>query len=142
MIWAGESASFGLVEAVVGLTPAGGGLQRVAERAGPARARELVMTGRVYPADELTRWGVVNRVVPDSELDEKGMAFAHRLATGPTRAHAASKKIVRAWLDDGIAAADEVTPKVAGELFETEDLQKAVKTFLAEGPGNATFEGR
>lgn len=142
LIWAGESASFGLVEAVVGLTPAGGGLQRVAERAGPARAREMVMTGRVYPAEELVRWGVVNRVVPDDELEEKGLAFAHKLAEGPTRAHSATKKIVRAWLDDGIAKADEVTPAVAGALFDTADLKAAVKTFLAEGPGNAKFEGR
>lgn len=142
LIWAGESAAFGLVEARVGLTPAGGGLQRVAERAGPARARELVMTGRVYPAEEMVRWGVANRVLPDDVLEEKAMAFAHTLADGPTRAHAATKKIVRAWLDDGIERADAITPAVAGALFDTEDLKAAVKTFLAEGPGNATFEGR
>ena len=142
LIWAGESASFGLVEARVGLTPAGGGLQRVAERAGPARAREMVMTARIYPAEDMVRWGVVNRVLPDEELEEKGLAFAHKLADGPTKAHAATKKIVRAWLDDGIEKADEVTPAVAGSLFDTEDLKNAVKTFLAEGPGNATFENR
>ncbi len=61
---AGESARFGLVEIVVGLTPAMGGTQRVAERAGPARARELVMTGELFDAATLERWNVVNRVVP------------------------------------------------------------------------------
>lgn len=142
LIWAGESAGFGLVEAVVGLTPAGGGIQRVAERAGPARARELAMTGRVYGAEEMLRWGVVNRVLPDDQLEEKGLAFAHKLADGPTRAHAATKKIIRTYLDGGVAAADEITPAAAGALFDSEDLQAAVKTFLAEGPGNATFEGR
>jgi enoyl-CoA hydratase/carnithine racemase len=114
----------------------------VAERAGPARARELAMTARVYPAEEMVRWGVANRVLPDEELTEKGLAFAHKLADGPTRAHAATKKIIRAWLDDGIEKADEITPAVAGALFDTADLKAAVKTFLAEGPGNATFEGR
>ena len=95
MIWAAESAQFGLVEAVIGLTPLMGGSQRIAERAGPARARELVMSGG-YDAATLERWNVVNRVLPDSELAEKSMRFAQRLAAGPTRAHHATKRIVRA----------------------------------------------
>ena len=86
MIWAAESARFGLVEAVVGLTPGMGGTQRVAERAGPARARELVMSGGLYDAATLERWNVVNRVVPDGELEEKSRAFALRFAAGPTQA--------------------------------------------------------
>jgi enoyl-CoA hydratase/carnithine racemase len=81
-------------------------------------------------------------VLPDEELLEKGMKFAHRLAAGPTRAHAATKRIVRAYLEGGIDQADRDTPKVAASLFETEDLANAVRSFLEEGPGNATFEGR
>jgi len=142
MIWAGESAKFGLVEAVIGLTPGAGGTQRLAERAGPARAREFVMSGGLYDAEVLERWNVVNRVVPDGELLEKGKKFAHRLAAGPTKAHAATKRIVRAYLEDGVDKADRDTPKVAASLFETEDLQNAVRSFLEQGPGNATFEGR
>ena len=142
MIWAGESARFGLVERIVGLTPGAGGTQRMAERAGPARAREFVMSGRLYDAATLERWNVVNRVLPDDRLHEKAMAFARDLAAGPTRAHAMTKRIVRAYLDGGIDAADEVTPGVFGELFGTEDLQGAVKSFLEEGPGKATFRGR
>jgi enoyl-CoA hydratase len=142
MIWATESARFGLVEAVVGLTPGAGGTQRMAERAGPARAREFVMTAGLYDAATLERWNVVNRVVGDDELLEKGMRYAHRLASGPTRAHAATKRIVRAQLEGGVDAADEATAEAAGGLFETEDLQRAVKSFLEEGPGKANFEGR
>jgi enoyl-CoA hydratase len=142
MIWASESARFGLVERVVGLTPGAGGTQRIAERAGPARAREFVMTGRLYDAATLERWNVVNRVLPDDDLHDKGMAFARDLAAGPTRAHAMTKRIVRAYVDRGMEHADEVTPGVFAELFATEDLQKAVETFLREGPGKATFEGR
>ena len=142
MIWASESARFGLVERVVGLTPGAGGTQRIAERAGPARAREFVMTGRLYDAATMERWNVVNRVVGDDELQEKGMAFACELAAGPTRAHAMTKRIVRAYLDGGTGHADEVTPGVFGDLFATEDLQKAVQSFLREGPGKATFEGK
>jgi enoyl-CoA hydratase/carnithine racemase len=142
MIWASESARFGLVEAVVGLTPGAGGTQRMAERAGPARAREFVMTRGLYDAATLERWNVINRVVRDDELLEKGMRFAHRLAEGPTKAHAATKRIVRAYLEGGVEEADRVTPDVAGGLFETDDLQRAVRSFLSEGPGKATFRGQ
>ena len=141
LIWAGESAQFGLVERVVGVTPFMGGTQRMAERAGPARAREFVYSGNPYPAAELERWGVVNRVVGDQELLASALEFATHLAVGPPHAHAATKRIVRAQVDGGTRAADEVTPAEAERLFETEDLKRAVKTFLAEGPGKATFTG-
>ena len=106
MIWAAEGAQFGLVERVVGLTPFGGGVQRMAERAGPARAREFVMTGGLYPAEKMYEWGVLNRVLAPEDLLEKGMKFAHQLAAGPTIAHGATKRIVRAYLDGGVAGAD------------------------------------
>ena len=142
VIWAAESASFGLVERVVGLTPAMGGTQRVAERAGAARARELVMSGHIYKAAELERWNVVNRVVPDAELASETMDWAHILASGPTRAHAATKRMVRAYLEHWVRGADERVGEIAAPLFATEDLQNAVRTFLEQGPGKATFLGR
>lgn len=142
LLLAAESAQFGLVETVVGLTPAMGGPQRLAERAGPARARELVMTGRLYDAATLERWNVVNRVLPDEDFDAKARKFAAGLANGPTRAHAATKAIVRAQLEGGVRAADAVVPELAGGLFGTEDLKGAVKSFLEQGPGKATYTGR
>jgi len=142
MILAAHSARFGLVEIVVGLTPAMGGTQRVAERAGPARARELVMSGGLYDAATLERWNVVNRVSPDRDLEEKSMRFAQRLAAGPTRANAATKRMVRAFLDEGVRGADARVGEIAAPLFETEDLRRAVRSFLDEGPGKTTFEGR
>lgn len=143
LLIAAESARFGLVETVVGLTPAMGGTQRLVERAGPARARELVMTGELYDAATLERWNVVNRVLPDEGFDEAARRFARKLALGPTRAHAATKAIVRACLNQGGAhGADERVPRLAGELFATEDLKGAVRSFLDRGPGHATYEGR
>src|SRR4051812_40292711 len=106
LLVAAESARFGLVEIVVGLTPSMGGPQRLAERAGPARARELVYTGELYDAPTLERWNVVNRVLPDDGFAEAAQAFARRLAEGPTRAHAATKTIVRAQLEGGVREAD------------------------------------
>jgi enoyl-CoA hydratase/carnithine racemase len=142
LLFASESARFGLVERVVGLTPAMGGTQRMAERAGPARAREFVMSGDLYDAATLERWNVVNRVHPDDDLREKTMKFAQRLATGPTRAHAATKAMVRRFLDEGVRGADAAIGDIAAPLFATEDLQNAVDSFLADGPGKATFTGR
>src|SRR5204862_110693 len=86
LILAAESARFGLVERVVGLTPAMGGTQRLAERAGPGRARELVMTGEPFDAATLERWNVVNRVLPDEGFDAAARAFARDLA-GVDSAH-------------------------------------------------------
>jgi enoyl-CoA hydratase len=143
ILLAGESAKFGLVERVVGLTPGMGGTQRVAERAGPARARELVMTGELYDAATLEHWNVVNRVFADGELFEKTMEFAQQLAVGPPKAHEATKRMVRAFLDEGgVRGADAHVGDIAASLFATDDLQQAVQTFLEHGPGKATFEGR
>jgi enoyl-CoA hydratase/carnithine racemase len=141
LIWASESARFGLVEAVIGLTPLMGGTQRIAERAGPARARELVMSGGLYDAATLERWNVVNRVLPDADLAAESLEFARGLAAGPTRAHHATKRIVRAYLENGTRGADAATAAIGAPLFESEDLQRAVDTFLAEGPGHAQFRG-
>jgi enoyl-CoA hydratase/carnithine racemase len=142
LLLAAESAKFGLVETVVGLTPAMGGTQRFAERAGPARAREFVMTGDLYDAATLERWNVVNRVLPDDGFDDVARAFAMRLAQGPTKAHAATKALVRAQVEGGARAADARVPEIAGGLFATEDLKNAVRSFLEQGPGKATYEGR
>ena len=142
LLVAAESARFGLVERVVGLTPAMGGTQRLAARAGPARAREFVMTGELYDAATLERWNVVNRVLPDEGFDEAARAFALGLAEGPTRAHAATKALVMAQVEGGVGEADALVPEIAGGLFGTEDLQGGVRSFLEQGPGHATFEGR
>src|SRR4051794_11629654 len=142
ILLAGERASFGLVEIVVGLTPSMGGPQRLAERAGPARAKELVFTGERYPAAVLEGWGVVNRVLPDDGFPEAARDYARRVAAGPTVAHAATRALVTAAVRDGVPAADRLTPSVSGALFATEDLRGAVRSFLAEGPGRATYRGR
>jgi enoyl-CoA hydratase len=142
LLVAAQSARFGLVETVVGLTPAMGGTQRLTERAGPARARELVMTGALYDASTLERWNVVNRVLPDEGFGQAARDFARSLAEGPTKAHAATKRIVREACRGGARAADEVVPEVAGALFGTEDLKGAVRSFLRHGPGHAIYEGR
>ena len=142
VLWASEGVQFGLVERVVGITPLMGGTQRMAERAGTARAREFVMSGRLYEAQTLHAWGVVNRVLAPEDLLEKARRFAADLAAGPTVAHAATKAVVRAQADHGTRGADERTAELTSHLFETEDCRNAVQSFLHEGPGKATFTGK
>lgn len=142
IILAAESATFGLVEKVVGLTPTMGGTQRLAARAGVGRAKEFVMTGEVYPAATLERWNVVNRVLPDAGFDADALAFAQALAAGPTRAHAATKQVLRHFEEGGVEAANAHVTTIAADLYRTEDLRTAVRSFLTEGPGKATFHGQ
>jgi enoyl-CoA hydratase len=143
LIVASPKAKFGLVEKVVGLTPSMGGTQRLAERAGSGRARHFVMSGGIFGAEEMERWGVVNLLYEDQDFDAAARALAAELAAGPTRAHAMTKLILRRFREGGIPAADEAVRTDAGELFATEDLQNAVRTFLEHGgPGHAEFHGR
>lgn len=143
LIVASPNAKFGLVEKVVGLTPSMGGTQRLAERAGSGRARHFVMSGEIFSAEEMERWGVVNLIFPDEEFEQRSRAFAAELAAGPTKAHAMTKHVLRRFREGGIPAADEAIRTEASELFATEDLQGAVRTFLEKGgPGHAEFHGR
>ena len=144
LIVAARKAKFGLVEKVVGLTPSMGGTQRLAERAGSGRARQFVMTGELFGAEELERWGVVNTIFAAEEFDGA-------LARPRRRARRRPDQGAR---DDQARPAPlprrrhrppptrRSAPRPA-ELFATEDLQNAVKTFLEHGgPGHAKFEGR
>jgi enoyl-CoA hydratase len=143
LIVASPKAKFGLVEKVVGLTPSMGGTQRLAERAGSGRARHFVMSGGIFSAEEMERWGVVNLIYEDHDFEVAARKLAQELAEGPTKAHAMTKHILRRFREGGIPAADEAVRTEAAELFATEDLQNAVRTFLEHGgPGHATFEGR
>jgi enoyl-CoA hydratase/carnithine racemase len=142
IILAAERAKFGLVERVVGLTPTMGGTQRLAARAGVGRAKEFVMTGATYDAAAMERWNVVNRVFPDEAFEAEARAFATDLAEGPTQAHKATKRVLGHFSHGGVPEANKHITTIAAELFATEDLRNAVKSFLSEGPGKATFTGR
>ena len=142
LMWAADSATFGLVEATVGLTPGGGGTQRLVGRVGAARAAEVVMTGDIYEAADLHAWGAVNRLLPADRLLDEARAYAERLAAGPTFATGVGKRLILAARDHGVAAADAITPQATGEIFATQDLPAGITSLLEKGPRKATFQGR
>ncbi|MET1037179.1 MAG: enoyl-CoA hydratase/isomerase family protein [Aeromicrobium sp.] len=142
IILASEKARFGLVERVIGLTPTMGGTQRLAARAGVGRAKEFVFTGDLYDAATLERWNVVNRVLPPDGFDEAVLAFVRSIAVGPTKAFGAAKDILRHFEAGGVPQANAHTTAIASELFDTQDLQDGMESFLRDGPGQATFSGR
>jgi enoyl-CoA hydratase/carnithine racemase len=147
VIFAAESARFGHPEQTLGIVTLLGGVYRVAERAGRARASEWALTSAPVPAEVMAGAGVVNRVVADDALLEEAIAFARRVAAGPTRAYAAHKALLRAWSGGGIAAADEALLDISMPLFDTEDvragLNSAVNAIRAGKPRPALqFEGR
>jgi enoyl-CoA hydratase/carnithine racemase len=146
LIWAASSARFGQVEASIGTTTLLGGVQRLAERAGPARAREIIYTADQYDAATFERWNIVNRVIPDEAFERETRAFADRLASGATLAYAAGKRFVRAYLDGGIRAADTLVDEIAPVLFETADMRAGVDGLLEHGPrqfrNKVVFQGR
>lgn len=140
-IVASRSSSFGLIEASIGLTPAAGGIQRLAARIGVARARDVIMNAQRVSATDLAAIGGVDRVVDDGSSGEEARALALSLASGPTMAHAATKKIIDLVSEHGPEVADRETPGIAARLFTTSDLQNAVRSFLENGPGEVDFKG-
>ncbi|MBB5404460.1 enoyl-CoA hydratase/isomerase family protein [Paraburkholderia youngii] len=138
LVFAAETARFGHPEQSLGIVTVVGGVYRIAERVGRTKAMEWALTSEQVPAAVMERYGVVNRVVPDARLFDETMAFASRLAVGPTRAHAAHKALLRLWATGGVTAADEAMFDIALPLFESKDVQLAlpasVEAFLAKQP--------
>ena len=141
LIIAAASAKMGLVEATLGLHPLMGGVQRLIDRVGLARAKEIVLLARRHDAATLERWNVINRVVPDSELEAVTMSVAREIAAGPTVAHAATKRLASLYSNNGMRAADEGMADIADAIYRTADLQRGLDAFATTGPGSAVFEG-
>ena len=141
-IVAASSASLGLVETTLGLMPLLGGVQRVVERAGTARGKEIAMFGRRHDPELLERWGIVNLVVAEEELENASSSFAKQLATGPTVAHGQIKRLAAVAAHEGVRAADLEQDEAAAVVWASEDIQTGLTAFAETGPGTAIFEGR
>ena len=142
LIWAAQGSQFSQIETAAGGFPWGGGTQRLASRIGSARAAEMVLTASVVSAEELLCWGGINRVTAPDRLLEEGRAYAQRLATGPTLAHKAVKRILHAWRAGGVAEADRVMVAEAPAVMVSNDMRDGLASLKQYGLGHATFHGR
>ncbi|MGY1746662.1 enoyl-CoA hydratase/isomerase family protein [Blastococcus sp. SYSU D00695] len=138
----GASAKVGLPEITLGIIPGAGGTQRLARLVGPARAKDLVFTGRHVGAEEALEIGLADAVVPDDEVYATALAMARRFAAGPTLALAAAKQAIEEGLDMALPQGLALETRVFAALFGTEDQRAGMRSFLEKGPGKATFTGR
>ena len=136
-----DTASLGQVEVTVGLIPLLGGTQRLAARAGVARAKEIVFLGRRHTPAAFERWGIANLVVPEAELPAAALTWARQLAAGPTKVLAGAKRLADLAARGGVAAADAAQVATNGEIWATADRARGLAAFAATGPGTAQFEG-
>lgn len=130
LVLAAESAKFIEVFVRRGLVPDGGGAYLLPRLIGPHRAKELMFFGDALPAADAQRIGLVNRVVPDAELDKTARDWAARLAVGPTRALALTKQLVNASLDGDRAAAFAAEAAAQEINMTTADAQEGVRSFV------------
>ncbi|NXY95335.1 enoyl-CoA hydratase/isomerase family protein [Streptomyces sp. BR123] len=130
LVVAAESARFIEVFVRRGLVPDGGGAYLLPRLVGPQRAKELIFFGDGVPAAEAQRLGLVNRVVPDGELEAGAREWAERLAQGPTRAIALAKQLVNASLDGDRAAALAAEATAQEINMTTADAAEGVASFV------------
>jgi len=139
LIVAAESAYFLLAFVNIGLAPDGGSSVFVPARVGATRATELAMLGERLGAARALEWGLINRVVSDAILQQEAAALASRLASGPTRAYAASKRQLNNWMYSRMAEQLELEARIQQEMSGSEDFVEGASAFIEKRP--ARFSG-
>jgi 2-(1,2-epoxy-1,2-dihydrophenyl)acetyl-CoA isomerase len=139
LILAAESAYFLFAFVNIGLVPDGGSSLFLPTRIGMARASELSMLGERLPAAEALSWGLINRVVPDDELAAATATLAARLASGPTRSYAGTKRQLNNWLYARMGEQLELEAKIQQEMAGSDDFLEGATAFVEKRP--ARFAG-
>jgi enoyl-CoA hydratase/carnithine racemase len=121
---AAENATLRCVEVTTGMLPIAGALQRLAERAGRARASRWAMLGEPISGALAGQLGIASHVVPEAEVAATSKALARKLATGPTRSYAATRTLLKAWSAGGVPAADAMMLDISMDLYNTEDCTR------------------
>ncbi len=139
---AGEGATLGQPEILLGIIPGAGGTQRLSRLVGPSRAKDIIFTGRFVPADEALRIGLVDKVVPDDQVYAEARAWAGRFTGAASYALRAAKEAVDRGLEVDLDTGLELERVQFAALFATEDRGTGMRSFMESGPGKARFEGR
>jgi 2-(1,2-epoxy-1,2-dihydrophenyl)acetyl-CoA isomerase len=134
LVIAKESAYFLLAFVNIGLVPDGGSSLFVPERVGFARAAEMALLGERVPARKALEWGLINRVSPDDEFEAEADALGWRLASGPTRSYAGTKRQLNEWLFARMDAQLDLEAEIQQQSAASGDFLEGVQAFLEKRP--------
>jgi enoyl-CoA hydratase/carnithine racemase len=137
----GENVKVGQPEILLGLIPGAGGTQRLPRLIGPAKAKDLIFSGRFVGAAEALAIGLADKVVPDDQVYAAACEMAAAYADGPAVALAAAKRAIDLGLETDLATGLELERLGFAGLFATEDARAGMRSFLENGPGKASFSG-
>lgn len=139
---AGDNAKLGVPEVLLGVIPGGGGTQRLARLIGPAKAKDMVFTGRFVGAEEALAIGLIDEMVAPDEVYNAARAWASKFVGGAARALAAAKASIDQGLDTDLNTGLKIEAAQFAALFATEDRSIGMASFVENGPGKAKFVGR
>jgi enoyl-CoA hydratase/carnithine racemase len=139
---AGDNVKVGQPEIQLGVIPGAGGTQRLARLIGPSKAKDIVYTGRFVKAQEALELGIVDEVVAPDDVYAAAHKWASRFANGPAVALRAAKAAIDGGLDTDLANGLKLESHLFAALWATEDQRNGMKSFIENGPGKATFEGK
>jgi enoyl-CoA hydratase len=139
---AGDNAKVGQPEILLGIIPGAGGTQRLSRLIGPARAKDIVYTGRFVDAGEALEIGMVDEVVAPGEVYAAARRWAEQFESGPALALAAAKAAIDGGADVDLGSGLRLETQLFAGLFATEDAVTGMRSFIDNGPGKASFVGR
>jgi enoyl-CoA hydratase len=134
-----DDAKWGQPEILLGIIPGMGGTQRLPRLVGPAKAKDLILTGRFVDAQEALEIGLVDAVVPAAEVYQTARAMAAKFAKGPALAMAAAKAAIDGGLDTDLANGLRLESHLFASVFATADAATGLRSFIENGPGKAVF---
>ncbi|MGL5863564.1 MAG: enoyl-CoA hydratase/isomerase family protein [Phycicoccus sp.] len=138
---AAQDARLGQPEIQLGIIPGAGGTQRLARLVGPARAKDLVFSGRFVTADEALAIGLVDEVVPAADVYTAAVSRVRPYVGGPAYALRAAKEAIDRGLEVDLETGLEIERQLFTGLFATKDRTTGMRSFVENGPGKATFDG-
>ena len=137
-----DDAKLGQPEILLGIIPGAGGTQRLARLIGPSKAKDLIYTGRFVGADEALALGLVDEVLPAAQVYERAVAWATQFVGGPAIALRTAKDVIDRGLEVDLQTGLEIERAGFSGLFATDDQTNGMRSFVENGPGQATFTGR
>ncbi len=139
--FAADNAKLGQPEILLGVIPGAGGTQRLTRLVGPAKAKELIFTGRFVGAEEALLVGLVDKVLPAEQVYSAALEWAGAFANGPALALEAAKEAVDRGSETDLETGLRLERQLFASLFATDDRAIGMQSFVENGPGKARFTG-